>query len=65
VLVLLHPVDGDVDWVLPAEEWGGSWQVVVDTAVPGDGAPRPTAEGGGQVRVVGRSVVVLERPTSV
>jgi glycogen operon protein len=69
VLVLLHPVDGDVDWVLPSPEWGASWEVRVDTAVPGPAAPdgpgAGTVEGGGRRRVGGRSVVVLERPTSV
>ena len=64
VLVLLHPAGGDVDWVLPAAEWGEAWQVRVDTSRSGGGDDRP-ASGGGVLRVGGRSVVVLERQTAV
>jgi glycogen operon protein len=68
VLVLVHPGDGDVDWTLPAGEWGESWQVRVDTTLPGSvagGADGEQPAGGGRLRVGGRSVVVLERQTSV
>ncbi|MFM7064215.1 MAG: glycogen debranching protein GlgX [Actinomycetes bacterium] len=65
VLVLLHPVEGSVDWVLPTAEWGEGWQVRVDTSTSVGPAAGVTVAGGGVLRVAGRSVLVLERPTSV
>ncbi|MFM7069827.1 MAG: glycogen debranching protein GlgX, partial [Actinomycetes bacterium] len=67
VLVLFHPADHDVEWVLPAAEWGDRWQVEVDTALPSGERARWARDlpGGGRLTVERRSVVVLARPTGV
>jgi hypothetical protein len=62
-LVLVHPSDADVDWVLPPAEWGAQWTVAFDTADADPPPGRVVVAGGGVRPVTARSVVVLVRPT--
>jgi glycogen operon protein len=49
-----------IDFTLPSEEFGGSWQVVLDTSVGvADETPEPAAAGS-TLTVDARSTVVLQ-----
>ena len=59
-LVIVHPSADSTDWVLPPAEWGGRWDVALDTAASPAAGPLPApVDGGAVLRVEGRSVVVL------
>ncbi|GHG69974.1 glycogen debranching protein GlgX [Comamonas sp. JC664] len=63
VLVLMNAHHEPITFMLPAVEWGADWELVVDTAVCGE-SPRTHTPAGGNVQVVGRSLVVLRRPAT-
>ncbi|WP_216843342.1 glycogen debranching protein GlgX [Phytoactinopolyspora alkaliphila] len=61
-LLCFNAHDERVDFTLPDPEYGGAWQLVLDTAVPGDAAD-PGSEpvkAGSAVGVTGRAMVVLQ-----
>jgi hypothetical protein len=46
-------------FTLPHVEWGGPWEVLLETSVPGEpGPPRPAPK---KVRLPARSLAVLRR----
>ena len=53
--VLLHASDEPCDWYLPP----GTWEVVVDTAAPGEEPATRVLSNGEPLAVVPRSLVVL------
>ncbi|HET7824916.1 MAG TPA: glycogen debranching protein GlgX [Anaeromyxobacter sp.] len=61
LLVLLNAWHEPVNYVLPAVEWGRSWEILVDTAGATD-VKRDLVEAGGSIPVEARSVVILSRP---
>jgi len=57
--LLLFNAHGDaIDWTLP-KQWGQWWELVTETADPGQGGD--ALESSGTLQVAGRSVVVLQR----
>ncbi|HEX6488005.1 MAG TPA: glycogen debranching protein GlgX [Candidatus Dormibacteraeota bacterium] len=60
LLALMHSHEDELEWTLPSG-WGERWEVLLDTARPGEAAGLRDFEAGGTLRVVGRSVVVLRR----
>jgi isoamylase len=60
LLILLHAGEADTRWTLPTG-WGDEWEMLLDTAVPDEPEGRRRFRGGGMVRLVGRSVVILRR----
>jgi isoamylase len=57
-LLLFSAHDGDMDWVLPPEEFAPAWRLVIDTS----GVPDlpETIAGGGRVKVSSKGMVVLQ-----
>jgi glycogen operon protein len=60
LLILLNGHEGRLDFVLPGEEFGKEWAVVLDTAQP-DLAGRSTMAPGEKVSMPDRSMLVLRR----
>jgi glycogen operon protein len=58
--LLLNGHEGPLDFVLPPEEYGRNWAVVLDTATP-DLTGRPTMLPGEKVGMLDRSLLVLRR----
>ncbi|CAN5205788.1 glycogen debranching protein GlgX [soil metagenome] len=56
VLLFFNASENDVDFVLPAEEYGEKWEIVVDTAA---GASDEHVPAGSPLHVQSRSMVVL------
>ena len=48
-----------IDFVMPPESYGASWEVEVDTAAPVVALDNPIVKAGQQVTADGRSIVVL------
>jgi isoamylase len=64
-LVLFNPLDHEVDFTLPGEEYGPLWEVVVDSADPllaNVDQGRPAAKPGSIVPVEEFAVIVLRCP---
>ncbi len=53
-LLILNASEGTLDWTLP-KQWGGSWEIVVDT----NEVLEPATTAGAELAVAARSVVVL------
>ena len=52
--------DEPVEFTVPPAEYGEKWRVVVDTALPGAGAP-VTVPAAAKLTVPDRSLLVLDR----
>ncbi len=61
LLLLFHAHHEPLDWRLPGEEWGGEWEILADSAIPGETPGARRCRAGGVLRLVPRSVVVLKR----
>ena len=61
LLLLFHAHHEPLDWRLPGEEWGGEWEILADSAIPGETPGVRRCRAGGVLRLVPRSVVVLKR----
>jgi isoamylase len=59
-LLLFNAHDEPVEWTLP-KQWGGSWELVVETDTAASDHEGETLEGAATLPVAGRSVVVLRR----
>jgi len=59
-LILFNAAEEPLEFCLPGEEYGPSWEVVVDTVH--DAAPERTVEPRASLQVEARSVVVLRGP---
>jgi glycogen operon protein len=59
--LLFNAHDEAMTFVLPAEEFGTSWEVELDTAAPVAGEDPQVVKAGGELPVDARSVVVLRR----
>jgi isoamylase len=59
-LLLFNAHSEPIDWTLP-KEWGGSWELVVDTDQAGFDREGKSLDGPATLPVAGRSVVVLRR----
>jgi len=55
-LLYFNASENEVDFVLPSEEYGARWEIVVDTAA---GASDEHVPAGSPLHVASRSVVVL------
>ena len=60
-LLLFNAHSDPIDWTLP-KQWGGSWELVIDTDMAGTDREGEALESPATLPVVGRSVVVLRRP---
>jgi isoamylase len=59
-LLLFNAHHGELDFVMPAREYGEAWEAVLDTADPDVGRREPHHTGD-KVRMSGRSLLVLRR----
>jgi glycogen operon protein len=61
--VFFNAGDGNVDFVLPSEEFSGYWEIVIDTSGElADSAPR---KAGDRIPIMAKSLVVLRAWTAV
>ncbi len=60
-LLLFNAHSDPIQWTLP-KQWGGSWELVIDTDMAGTDREGEALESPATLPVVGRSVVVLRRP---
>ncbi|MEO6501757.1 MAG: glycogen debranching enzyme GlgX, partial [Jatrophihabitantaceae bacterium] len=58
-LLLLHSGEQPVRFALPGLPWADRYQVVIDTAEEGGCSPTEPVDGGAEVTVTGRSVLLL------
>ncbi|MBD0739164.1 glycogen debranching protein GlgX [Streptomyces sp. CBMA29] len=58
-LILLNSHYEPLDFVIPEREYGGLWQVAVDTAAEADGTDESEVKAGGRIRVQDRGMIVL------
>jgi glycogen operon protein len=58
-LLLFNPLGDEVGFTLPGRDFGRTWEIVVNTADPLLANRRRTAKAGGQVDVLGHTLVVL------
>jgi glycogen operon protein len=61
-LVLLNSGHEPVDFLLPPQEYGDGWTVVVDTTTATGGAGEEPQAAGSTVQLESRSTLVLTRP---
>ncbi len=59
-LLLFNAADAEIDFTLPAAEYGERWEIAVDTTSPVD-VERPTLKAETVVKVEARSALVLQR----
>ena len=64
LLVLIHSHFEDTLWQLPTG-WGAEWEVILDTATPGEPAGTRRCAQGAALPVVSRSLVALRRLPAV
>jgi isoamylase len=62
-LLLFNAHDEPVEWTLP-KQWGGSWELVLETDTAASDHEGETLDGAATLPVAGRSVVVLRRRDS-
>jgi glycogen operon protein len=59
LLVLTNAYHKDLDFMLPAIEWGESWEVLIDTRTAGQVENKVPAEAGTKYTLVSRSMAVM------
>jgi glycogen operon protein len=60
--LLFNAWDQPLDFTLPTPRWGRTWEVVLDTAADLPPAPGTVYKSGDTVKLLGRNLVVLQRP---
>ncbi|HEX4661607.1 MAG TPA: glycogen debranching enzyme, partial [Streptosporangiaceae bacterium] len=60
-LLLFNAHSEPIEWTLP-KQWGGTWELVIDTGTAAPDREGGTLESPVSLPVAGRSVVVLRRP---
>jgi glycogen operon protein len=60
-LLLFNAHHDTIDFTLPPEAWGGRWSAELDTAEPLGTPEAAEFPAGGNIRVTGRSLVILQR----
>jgi glycogen operon protein len=60
-LLLFNAHSDPIDWTLP-KQWGGSWELVIDTETAGPDREGEILDSPATLPAAGRSVVVLRRP---
>jgi glycogen operon protein len=61
LLLLFHAHHEPVSWRLPGEEWGRTWESVLDSSRPSEKAGARRARAGESIPVGARSLAVLRR----